>query len=421
MRKTSSRCSIRLHPVQKCARKLRVIYCIDSEDKEFNARKKLETPLAPPMHSKTCKKGQNGETRSKTNDFKSKLACILEARVNPQDCVWKNLYLIMMRTTLQEKGTIHYSITNMVHKLCPKQWRYPQQKQQWMNGRNLKRFWRGTKQKSEVNQRWSMKQGRRAQKVLFASLMDICHLKNAELETKYQKYKGRLVLRGNIVKDDSGSYAVFTEQASQMTAAKVMDIISRLPGCAGQAADAVSAYTQARMEDAPRLQKIPKSECPDIWIRLPRHKWTKSWSNIEDPVVLLERKLYGHPLVGLLGAVRRSSVGTLVQGKQGLFNSMHMWMISKWLEDSQPLSVRGVRPGHMQNWWKLANMQEIRRQLILDKTIGSWVWWHTQSLCGHLARSKVGTREPGSRLAIDWVTDRSYFCVETAQCTVRPT
>ena len=49
------------------------------------------------------------------------------------------------------------------------------------------------------------------------------------------------------MKDDSGSCAVFTEQgssASQMTAAKVMDIISRLPGCAGQAADAVSAaYT----------------------------------------------------------------------------------------------------------------------------------------------------------------------------------
>ena len=73
-------------------------------------------------------------------------------------------------------------------------------------------------------------------KVHFASLMDICHLKNAELEAKHQKYKGRVVLRGDIVKDDSESYAVFTEQgssASQMTAAKVMDIISRLPGCAG--------------------------------------------------------------------------------------------------------------------------------------------------------------------------------------------
>ena len=96
-------------------------------------------------------------------------------------------------------------------------------------------------------------------KVHFASLMDICHLKNAELEAKHQKYKGRVVLRGDIVKDDSGSYAVFTEQgssASQMTAAKVMDIISRLPGCAGQAADAVSANTQVKLEDVPRLKKI---------------------------------------------------------------------------------------------------------------------------------------------------------------------
>ena len=105
------------------------------------------------------------------------------------------------------------------------------------------------------------------------------------------------------MKDDSGSYAVFTEQgssASQMTAAKVMNIISRLPGCDGQAADAVSAYTQVKMEDAHKLLKIPKSECPDIWIRLPRHKWPKSWSSIEDPVVPLERNLYGHPLAGLL-------------------------------------------------------------------------------------------------------------------------
>ena len=67
-----------------------------------------------------------------------------------------------------------------------------------------------------------------------------------------------------------------------------------------QAADAVSAYTQVKMEDANKLLKIPKSECPDIWIRLPRHKWPKSWSSMEDPVVPLERNLYGHPLAGLL-------------------------------------------------------------------------------------------------------------------------
>ena len=102
---------------------------------------------------------------------------------------------------------------------------------------------------------------------------------------KHQKHKGRVVLRGDIVKDNSGSYAVFIKQgssASQMTAAKIMDIISRLPGCDGQAADAVSAKTQMKMEDASKLLKIHKSECPDIWIRLPRHKWPKSWSSMED-------------------------------------------------------------------------------------------------------------------------------------------
>ena len=111
--------------------------------------------------------------------------------------------------------------------------------------------------------------------------MDLCHLQNSELEPRYQKYKSRIVFRDDIVKDDSGSYAAFTEQgstASQMTAAEVMDIISRLPGCSGQAADAISAYTQVKMEDAPKLLKIPKSECPEIRIRLPRHKLPKSWS-----------------------------------------------------------------------------------------------------------------------------------------------
>ena len=52
----------------------------------------------------------------------------------------------------------------------------------------------------------------KGEKVHFASLMDICHLKNVELEAKHHNYKGRVILRGDIVKEDSGSYAVFAEQ-----------------------------------------------------------------------------------------------------------------------------------------------------------------------------------------------------------------
>ena len=291
------------------ARKLRGIYFIDLEDKEVketvkNARKKLETSVAPAMPCKIRKNNQNLMTRGKSNEIKTKLACILEAGESTRLRVGESL-----RNHHEEhiagKGDNSLQHYNLVHKFIPK----PQAMKIPAAKAAADKEW----EKLEKIPAWNLTKVRSKSEVIdeartsgatvhFASLMDICHLKNAELEAKHQKYKGRVVLRGDIVKDDSGSYAVFTEQgssASQMTAAKIMDIISRLPGCDGQAADAVSAYTQVIMEDAHKFSKIPKAECPDIWIRLPRHKWPKSLSSIEDPVVPLERNLYGHPLAGL--------------------------------------------------------------------------------------------------------------------------
>ena len=48
--------------------------------------------------------------------------------------------------------------------------------------------------------------------------------------TNYKKYQGRVVLRGDIVKDDS-AHAVFPEEdssASLMTAANVMDVYCKV-------------------------------------------------------------------------------------------------------------------------------------------------------------------------------------------------
>ena len=62
------------------ARKLRGIFFIDPEDKEFketikNARKKLETSVAPALPCKIMKNCGSGGS----NKIKTKLACILEA------------------------------------------------------------------------------------------------------------------------------------------------------------------------------------------------------------------------------------------------------------------------------------------------------------------------------------------------------
>ena len=107
------------------ARRLRGIYFIDPEDMEFKeiiqkARRKLETPMAPAMPCKICKKNKHGETRGKTNDFKSKFACILEASEST---------IMRMEETLPKyhedhiagKGDNSQQHYNVVHKY----WKFP--------------------------------------------------------------------------------------------------------------------------------------------------------------------------------------------------------------------------------------------------------------------------------------------------------
>ena len=135
---------------------IRGIYFVDPEDKEFketirNARKKLEMPMAPAMPCKTSKNNQIWATGDESNKIETKLACMKP--VNPQDCVWNMLNLIITKTILQERRTIYYNITIWYTNLflCFKPWRFRQQRQQWTrNGKNWKRFRRGTWQKSKV-------------------------------------------------------------------------------------------------------------------------------------------------------------------------------------------------------------------------------------------------------------------------------
>ena len=109
-----------------------------------------------------------------------------------------------------------------------------------------------TKSKKEV----ILEAQRDKNKVHVATLVEICHLKNAELEPKLQKYEGRVVLRGDKIKDDSGAYAVLLSKA------RVPNDCRKSNGCCceRQAADAVSACTEGKMEDAARLLEILKSE-----------------------------------------------------------------------------------------------------------------------------------------------------------------
>ena len=113
--------------------------------------------------------------------------------------------------------------------------------------------------------------------VHFGNLMQLCHLKNSEMHVEFQSYKGRIVFRGDNIKDEDGCKALFTDQgtsSSHMTATKFLDIVSRLPGCCGEDSDATSAYTQIILENANKL--LGTGAIPKTYVSLPRNKWPAS-------------------------------------------------------------------------------------------------------------------------------------------------
>ena len=102
------------------ARKLRGIYFIDLEDKEFketikNARKKLETSVAPAM---PCKNMKNNCGSGGSNKVKTKLACILEAN-EPTRLRMGNSVPNYHEDHIAGKGDSSLQHYNLVHKFSP--------------------------------------------------------------------------------------------------------------------------------------------------------------------------------------------------------------------------------------------------------------------------------------------------------------
>ena len=128
----------------------------------------------------------------------------------------------------------------------------------------------------------------KGQKAHFGRIFEICSLKGSELPKGHpqRKYKGRSVFQGNQVRDENADHAIFAELGSSpasMEAGKIIDVFGSQPGYAKQQADARQAYTQALFEGIA------------TWVRLPRNRWPKAWTNYRDPVCPLRLALYGHP------------------------------------------------------------------------------------------------------------------------------
>ena len=102
--------------------------------------------MAPAMPRKISKNSKNGETRSKTHDFRSKFVCILEASESTRLRMGESLPN-HHEDHIAGKGDNSLQHYNLVHKFIPmpQAMKIPAAKaavdKEW---ENLKRFWRGT-------------------------------------------------------------------------------------------------------------------------------------------------------------------------------------------------------------------------------------------------------------------------------------
>ena len=161
-----------------------VLYFINPEDTEFketikNARKKLETSVAPAMPCKIMKSNKKCGSGA-SNKIKTKLACILEAEWIYEDCVWENSVPTHHEDHIARKGDNSLQHCNLGHNFIsmPQAMKIPAAKaavdKEWETLETIS-AWNLTKvrSKKEVIDDARTK----GAKVHFASLMDICHLK----------------------------------------------------------------------------------------------------------------------------------------------------------------------------------------------------------------------------------------------------
>ena len=149
-----------------------------------------------------------------SNKIKTRLACILEAGESRRLRMGES-FPHHHEDHFPGKGNNSLQHYNMVHKFIPmpQAMKIPEAKaamDQGQEGLEKISVWNLTKVRSK---KVVIDEARtKGAKFHFASINGHMSFENAELEAKHQKYKGRIVLRSDIVKDDSESCAVFNEQ-----------------------------------------------------------------------------------------------------------------------------------------------------------------------------------------------------------------
>ena len=299
------------------ARRLRGIYFIDPDDEEFkdimyNARRKLEIPMPAAMLLQTSTWEVQGNLLGSWRTL-DKICLHCWSRRIHEETHGRISSQVSWRSCCRKRDELiesqQFGAANLLF-LVPRASEHTSCKGSSGEGmgKTPENSGMAADEKSATQNEVIAEARNKGKTVHFASLMDLCHLKNSELEPQFQKYKPssrtprwhcerwfRIVCsiywaRIISITNDSRKSNGYKIKTTRMRRTSNRRSICLSPGKNGGLSKVAPISSQNVQTYGYVFHlKIPKSECPDMWIRLPKHMWPESWSSVEDPVVYLER------------------------------------------------------------------------------------------------------------------------------------
>ena len=205
-------------------------------------------------------------------------------------------------------------------------------------------------------------------KIHIGQLMSICSEKFAEMAEHLRVLKGRIVFRGDIVKDQEGAAAVFQDLAANPTSVAGINnniAYGRLPGHKTSTADAVKAYVQSLLD----------TKCA-TWVQLPPELWPEAWKGqYSKPMVLLVKSLYGHPEAGahwerhLEGIIKDLGGKVVPEFPSSYFFKDTGLLLTVYVDD---FTLSGPEHEHATFWAALRKKVDLDPETGLERVLGRY-------------------------------------------------
>ena len=214
--------------------------------------------------------------------------------------------------------------------------------------------------------------------VHIASLHTLCGVKHWEQPIEKHKYKGRIVYRGDLIRNESDELVLYADTATTPTALVALNLALFFGACEHNSislSDAVQAFLQAPLEE-------------ETWVLVPFELWLDNWKTQYPKgsklCVRLLKSLYGHPLAGKLWQSYLSERLTKLGGVESEIypsnwffrRNGHTLLLNIYVDD---LTLCGRSHLHSSFWKELREHVKLEPEVHINE-VGSLILGRTHKL-----------------------------------------